>query len=69
MNSHDAVIHLSSVTIPLPSNTNRCFPTLGHSRLIHDADGLRVSVVFRHDLLATIPQLFLIPLDRFEKPL
>jgi hypothetical protein len=45
------------------------FAALGHSRLIHGTDGLSVSVVLGHDLLAAIAQLFFIPLDRFEKAL
>jgi hypothetical protein len=69
MHSHDAIVHLSPVAVPLSPNTHRVFATLGHPRLIDTANGLRVSVVFGHNLLAPILQLFFIPLDRFEKPL
>jgi hypothetical protein len=69
MHSHDAVVHLSPVPIPLSPHSDRLRAALGHSRLIHDTDGLGVSVVFGHNLLAPIPQLLFIPLDRFEKPL
>jgi hypothetical protein len=54
MDSHDTVIHLSTVAIPLSPHTDRVVAALGHSRFIHQTDGLRVSVVFGHQLLAPI---------------
>jgi hypothetical protein len=69
MHSHDAVVHLAPVAIPLPPHADRLLAALGDPRLVHQADRLGVSVLGGHDLLASIPQFFFIPLDRFEKTL
>jgi hypothetical protein len=69
MHSHHAVVHFPAVAAPLPPHAHRVVAALGYARLIHDADGLGVSVVLGHDLLATIAQPFFIPLDGFQKAL
>ena len=69
MHSHDAVVHLAPVAIPLSPHAGSGLAALGRPRLVHRADGLRVSMVLGHDLLATVAQFFFIPLDRFEKAL
>lgn len=69
MYSHYAVVHLPPVAIPLPPDPHGLVATLADPRLVHHADRLGVSVVLGHDLLASIPQFFFIPLDRFEKTL
>jgi hypothetical protein len=69
MNSHDAVVHLAAVAVVLSPNSHRLGAALGRARLVHDADGLGMSMVSGDDLLTAVAQLFLIPLDRFEKTL
>jgi hypothetical protein len=69
MHAHDAVVHLAAATTPLPLDAYCVRAALDDCRLIYHAQGLRVSVVLRHDLLAAVSQSFFIPLDRFEKAL
>jgi hypothetical protein len=69
MHSHNAIVNLPSVSVPLPTDTHRIFAALGRSGLVHTTDGFRMGMVFRDDLLAAISKLFFIPLDRFEKAL
>lgn len=69
MHGHNTVVHLPAVPIPLATNSDRFFTTLGRPRLIHAADGIGMSMVFGDDLLAAISELFFIPMDRFEEPL
>jgi hypothetical protein len=69
MNSHDAVVHLAAVAVVLSSNSHGLCAALGRARLVHDADGVGMSMVLGDDLLTAVSQLFLIPLDRFEKTL
>ncbi|MCZ6655342.1 MAG: hypothetical protein O7D91_20230 [Planctomycetota bacterium] len=69
MNCHNTVVDLPTVPIPLPTNSHRMLAALGRARLVHATDSLGVRMVLSHDLLASISQLFLIPLDRFEKAL
>ena len=69
MHSHHAVVHLAPVAIPLPRNTHRVVPALGDRRLVHHADRVGVGVVFGDDLLATVVEFLLIPLDGFEETL
>ena len=69
MHSHHAVIHLPPTAIPLPPDAHRVVATLGGPGLVHHADRLRVSMILGHDLLATVVEFLLIPLDRFEKTL
>jgi hypothetical protein len=69
MHSHHAIVHLAPVAIPLPPDAHRVVPALGDGGLIHHADRVGVSMVLGHDLLATVVQFFLIPLDGFEQTL
>jgi hypothetical protein len=69
MDSHHAVVQLPAVAVVLSSHANRIVAALADTRFIHAADGFRVSMIPSHNLLATISQLFFIPLDRFEKTL
>lgn len=69
MNAHNTVVHLPTVAIVLTTGAHRFLAALGRAGLIHATDRLGVRMVLDHDLLASISQLFLIPLDRFEKAL
>ena len=69
MNSDSTVFDFASVAVVLPVDGGRMTTTFGGSRFIDGADGVLVSVIAGDDLLTSIPQLFFIPLDRFEKPL
>jgi hypothetical protein len=69
MHSHHAVIQLAPVAVPLPRDAHRVVAALGNPGLIHYADRVRVSVIFAHDLLAAVVELFFIPLDGFEETL
>jgi hypothetical protein len=69
MYSHDAVIHLSPIAIPLSPNADCLLAALGHARLVHGPDGLWMSMILGYHLLATVSQLLLVPLDRFQKSL
>ena len=63
MHSDHAVVHLSLAAQPLSSDSHRLLAALGHARLVHDPNGLGVSMVFGHDFLTPISQCFFIPLD------
>ena len=69
MHSHDAVVDLAPVAVPLPRDAHRVVAALGRPGLVHHADRLRVSMLLGHDLLATVEEFLFIPLDRFEKTL
>ncbi len=69
MNSHNTVVNLPTVTVPLPTDTHRLLAALGRARFVQATDCLGVTMVLGHDLLASISQLLLVPLDGFEKPL
>lgn len=69
MHAHDAVVYFAAAAAPLPLDTYRVLTALGYCRLIHHAEGVRVSMVLSHNLLAAVSQSFFIPLDRFEKAL
>jgi hypothetical protein len=69
MYSHHAVVHLAPVAAPLPSHANRVVAALGNRGLVHHADRVRVTMIFGQDLLATVVELFFIPLDGFKKTL
>jgi hypothetical protein len=69
MHSHHAVVDLAPVAAPLPSHANRVVAALGNRRLVHHANRVRVTMIFGQELLATVVELFLIPLDGFEKTL
>jgi hypothetical protein len=69
MNAHDAVVQLAAVAVVLSPHAHRLGAALGRARLVHDADGFGMGVLSGDDLLTAVAQLFLIPLDRFEKTL
>jgi len=69
MHSHHAVVDLPTVSVPLPTGTHSLIATLGRAGLVHAADGLNVSMLFRDELLASVSELLFIPLDRFKKAL
>jgi hypothetical protein len=69
MHSHHAVIHLAQVAVPLPPYADRVVAALGNPRLVHHADRVWVSMIFSHDLLATVVEFLLIPLDGFKETL
>jgi hypothetical protein len=69
MHPYHAVVHFAPVAVPLPRDAHRVVAALGHPRLVHHPDRLRVGMVRGDDLLATIVTLLFIPLDRFEKTL
>jgi hypothetical protein len=69
MHSHHAVVHLAPIAVPLPSDAHGIVATLGNPGLVHHADRVRVTRIVGHDLLATVVELFFIPLDGFEKTL
>jgi len=69
MHPHRAVIYLTLRTAPLPLGSHRVRPAFADSRLVDQSHGLRVRMLGSHDLLTTISQALLIPLDGFEKTL
>ncbi len=69
MNSHNTVVNLPTVSIPLPSRAHCIVATFSRAGFVHATNGLGVGVVFGNDLLAPISELLFIPLDRFEKAL
>jgi hypothetical protein len=69
MDSYHTVIHLAPIAVPLPRGAHRVVAALGDPRLVHHADRLRVTMIFGHDLLATVVEFLFIPLDGFEKTL
>jgi len=54
MNPHNTVVDLSTVAVVLPADAHRIFATFRRARLVDATDGIRVGVVFGHDLLASI---------------
>jgi len=69
MNPHNTVANLPAVAIVLSPNAHRIFAAFRRARLVDTTDRLGMGVVFADDLLASISQLFFIPLDQFEKAL
>jgi len=69
MNPDHTVVHLATVAAPLPVHPDRLAPALGHARLVHYPDRLGMGMLGGHDLLTTVAELRLVPLDRFEKTL
>ena len=69
MNADNTVVHLPTAAIPLPAGTHRLLAALGRARLVHATDRLWVGMLPSDDLLATISEVLIIPLDRFEKAL
>lgn len=54
MNSHNAIVDLSTIAIPLTTSTHGLFAAFSRARLIHTTNGLWVGMVFGDDLLASI---------------
>jgi hypothetical protein len=69
MHSHHAVVHLAPVAVPLPRDARGVVAALGDPGLVHHADRVRVTMIFGHNLLATVVEFLFIPLDGFEKTL
>jgi hypothetical protein len=69
MHSHDAVVHFALSATPLPLDSYRVRPAFARRRLVDDSHGVRVPMLGSHDLLTTVAQSPLIPLDGFEKTL
>jgi len=69
VNTHNTVVDLPPVAIPLAGNSHGRFAALGRARLVHATDGLGVGMILGDDLLAAISEFLFIPLDRFEKAL
>jgi hypothetical protein len=69
MHPHDAILHFAPTAAPLPLGSGRVGAALGRSRLVDQANGLGVGVLTCHDVLATLAQSPLIPLDGFKKSL
>jgi hypothetical protein len=69
MDRDHTVLHLATVTAPLPVHSDRLAAALAHTRLVDHPNRLRMGMLGGHDLLATVAELGLVPLDRFEKTL
>jgi hypothetical protein len=69
MHSHHAVVDLAAVAVVLPSRADGLAAALRNAGLVHASDGVGMRVFAGHDLLAAIPQLLFIPLDRFQEAL
>jgi hypothetical protein len=69
MHRHHAILHLASVPVVLPRGPHGLLAALGGAGLVHATDRFGISVLLGHDLLATVSQLLVTPLDRFQKPL
>jgi hypothetical protein len=69
MNSNDAVFELAAIAVVLPCRRRRTPAALMNSRFVNQANGIRMSVIAGDDLLASISQSLLIPLDGFQKTL
>ena len=67
MNAHGAVLHLAAIAVVLTGDRRGTATAFGRAGFIDRADRLVVSVLARDNLLAAIPQLLFIPLDRFQK--
>jgi len=69
MNAHHAVVNLALIPVPLTLDARRVNALLGRSRLIHQTNGIWVTVVTNHDLLNPIDHPLLIPMRRAQKNL
>jgi len=69
MHTDDAVLHLAPTAAPLPLDAHRVCAALLYPRLVDGADSVRMRMLASYDLLATIAQLLLIPLDGLQKTL
>lgn len=69
MDAHDTVVDFALVAVILPSSSHGLLAAFANAGLVHTADGVLVRVIGGHDPLAAVPQLFFIPLDRFQEAL
>jgi hypothetical protein len=69
MDAHRAVLHLAAISVVLPGGPHGLLAALDHAGLIDASNRLRMRVVPGHDLLASITQFLVIPLNGFEEPL
>ena len=69
MHADRAVFDLATIAVVLPPSTDGVRAALGVPRFVDDRDRIGMGVLFGDDLLAAIPQLLFIPLDRFEEAL
>lgn len=63
MDSHNTVVDLPTISVPLTTDPHGLPATLGGPGLVHAPNRLRMGVVFGDDLLTAIPEFFFIPLD------
>ena len=54
MNSHDTVVDLPAIAIPLSTGADRFLAALGRARFVHATDGFQMSMLLDDDLLAPI---------------
>jgi hypothetical protein len=69
MHADDAIVHLAAITQPLPRGADGMHAALGRACFVNAADGLVVSVIAGNQLLAIVPHIVFIPLDRFHETL
>ena len=69
VNADHAVVNLAPAAVPLTLDARRMLPLLCRSRLIDQADGIRMAVIASHDLLNPIDHPLLIPARRTQKNL
>jgi hypothetical protein len=69
MHSHDAIVDLAAAAVVLPSRADGLAAALGDAGLVHTPNRVGMRVLASHDLLAAVPQLLFIPLDRFQEAL
>jgi len=69
MHADRTVFDLATIAVVLPTGTDGMRAAFGVARFVEDPDRVGMGVFLGDDLLAAIPQLFFIPLDRFEKAL
>lgn len=65
----DAVLDLAAVPVVLTFYARRLSAAFGGSRLVDQAQGLRVRMLGCHQLLAAVAEPLFVPPDRFEKSL
>lgn len=69
MHADRTVFDLATIAVVLPTDSGGVRAALGVARFVDDPNRLGMGVILGDDLLAAIPQLHFIPLDRFEEAL
>jgi hypothetical protein len=69
VDANGTVIDLTSITVVLPRNCRSASPALGCSRLIDGSNRIVMGMVSGNNLLTSITQQPLFPLDRFKETL